>query len=99
MENRVCEKGYRNKPLTEEQKLNNTEKSHFRSRVKHIFGFMEMSMNEMYIHCIGIKRATATIRLMNLTYNMFRKIQQINKIQKYYGIANQYGSIVLCYKV
>jgi hypothetical protein len=34
-----------------------------------------MSMNEMYIQCIGIKRATATIGLMNLTYNMFRKIQ------------------------
>jgi hypothetical protein len=28
-----------------------------------------MSMNEMYIQCIGIKRATATIGLMNLTYN------------------------------
>jgi IS5 family transposase len=75
MENRVCEKGYRNKPLTEEQKSNNTEKSRFRSRVEHIFGFMEMSMNEMYIQCTGIKRATATIGLMNLTYNMFRKIQ------------------------
>ena len=75
MENRVCEKGYRNKPLTEEQKANNREKSRFRGRVEHIFGFMEMSMNEMYINCIGIKRAEATIGLMNLTYNMFRKIQ------------------------
>jgi hypothetical protein len=61
--------------LTEEQKLNNTEKSRFRSRVEHLLGFMEMSMNEMYIHGIGIKRATATIGLMNLTYNMFCKIQ------------------------
>jgi hypothetical protein len=32
-------------------------------------------MNGMYIECIGIKRATAIIGLMNLTYNMFRKIQ------------------------
>jgi len=75
MENRVCEKGYRNRPLTEEQKTNNREKSRFRSRVEHIFGFMEMSMNSMYIQCIGIKRATAIIGLMNLTYNMFRKLQ------------------------
>jgi IS5 family transposase len=75
MENRVCEKGYRNRPLTEEQKANNTEKSRIRSRVEHIFGFMEMSMNGMYINCIGIKRATAIIGLMNLTYNMFRKTQ------------------------
>jgi IS5 family transposase len=75
MINRVCEKGYRNKPLTEEQKANNTEKSRFRSRVEHIFGFMEMSMNGMYINSIGIRRAAAIIGLMNLTYNMFRKIQ------------------------
>jgi hypothetical protein len=27
MENRVCEKGYRNHPLTDEQKANNIEKS------------------------------------------------------------------------
>ena len=33
MENRVCEKGYKNRPLTEEQKSNNTEKSRIRSRV------------------------------------------------------------------
>jgi IS5 family transposase len=75
MENRVCEKGYKNRPLTEEQKANNAEKSRFRSRVEHIFGFMETSMNGMYIQCIGINRATATIGLMNLTYNMFRKLQ------------------------
>ncbi|MDR1878212.1 MAG: transposase, partial [Bacteroidales bacterium] len=75
MINRVCEKGYRNKPLTDEQKANNREKSHIRSRIEHIFGFMKMSMNEMYINSIGIKRATAIIGLMNLTYNMFRKIQ------------------------
>jgi IS5 family transposase len=75
MENRVCEKGYRNRPLTEEQKANNTEKSRFRSRVEHIFGFMEMSMNGMYIQCIGIRRAAGIIGLANLTYNMFRKIQ------------------------
>jgi hypothetical protein len=75
MENHVCETGYRNRPLTEEQKRKNREKSRFRSRAEHVPGFMEMSMNEMYIHWIGLKRATAVIGLMNLTYNMFREIQ------------------------
>ena len=75
MNNRVCEKGVRNRPLTDEQKARNREKSKVRSRVEHIFGFMEMSMNGMYINSIGIKRAAAIIGLMNLTYNMFRKIQ------------------------
>lgn len=75
MVNRVCEKGYRNKPLTEEQKANNTDKSRVRSRVEHIFGFMENSMEGMYLHNIGIKRITTIVGLMNLTYNMFRKMQ------------------------
>jgi len=75
MIDKIHEKGYRNKPLTDEQKLNNKEKSKTRVRVEHIFAFMEMSMNTMYINCIGIKRATVTIALNNLTYNMFRKIQ------------------------
>jgi hypothetical protein len=70
-----CENGARNHPLTEAQKDSNREKSRVRSRVEHIFGFMEMSMHEMYIQCIGIKRATAITGLMNLTYNMYRKIQ------------------------
>jgi IS5 family transposase len=77
MENQVCEKATRNHPLTDEQKASNREKSRIRSRVEHIFGFMEMNMNGMYIQCIGIKRATAIIGLMNLTYNMYRKIQLV----------------------
>ena len=64
--------------LSEEQITNNREKSRIRSRVEHIFGFMEMSMNGMYINNIGIKRVTAVVGLMNLTYNMFRKIQLVS---------------------
>lgn len=78
MKNMVHEKGVRANPLTEEQKLSNKEKSRTRARVEHIFGFMEMSMNSMYLYCIGFKRTNATIGLMNLTYNMFRKIQLQN---------------------
>ena len=77
MVNKVCGKGAGHHPLTEEQQANNREKSRVRVRVEHIFGFMENSMNGMYIQTIGIKRATAVIGLMNLTYNMFRKIQLI----------------------
>ena len=43
--NKINEKGYRNKPLTEEplteeQKANNKEKSRTRARVEHLFGFV-----------------------------------------------------------
>lgn len=81
MKNRVHEKGYKNKPLTDSQKASNKEKSSIRVRVEHIFGFMENSMNGMYIHSIGIIRATGIIGLMNLTYNMHRAIQ-LNAIRK-----------------
>lgn len=73
--NKIHEKGYRNNPLTEDQKASNTEKSRIRVRVEHIFGFMENSMGSMFFRKIGIQRAKTSIGLMNLTYNMFRKIQ------------------------
>ena len=75
MINQIHEKGYRNNPLTEEQKENNKVKSKTRARVEHIFGFIENSMNGSFIRTIGMKRATAVVGLMNLTYNIFRAIQ------------------------
>ena len=71
----IHEKGYKNKPLTESQKARNKEKSKTRVRVEHVFGFMENSMGGMFFRKVGKKRAETTIGLMNLTYNMFRKIQ------------------------
>lgn len=76
----IIEKGYRNHPLTDNQKASNKEKSKVRVRVEHIFGFIENSMNGSTIKTIGIKRAKALIGLMNLTYNLFRKVQITNPI-------------------
>lgn len=77
MDNHVHEKGYRNKPLTEEQKASNNEKSKTRARVEHVFGFMEQSMNGLVVKSVGIVRATGIIGLMNLTYNLFRYEQVV----------------------
>ena len=77
MNNKVHEKGYRNKPLTDEQKANNKQKSKIRVRVEHVFGFMEQSMNGLVVKSVGIKRATGIIGLINLTYNLFRYEQVI----------------------
>ena len=49
VKNKVHEKGYRNKPLTNEQKARNKEKSKTHARVEHVFGFMDQSMNGLYI--------------------------------------------------
>ena len=77
MTNKVNEKGYRNKSLTDEQKVNNKEKSKTRSRVEHVFGFMEQSMNGLIVRSVGITRATGIIGLINLTYNLFRYEQVV----------------------
>ena len=75
IEDQICEKGARNRPLTDTQRASNKEKSRVRARVEHVFGFMENSMGTMFNRKIGLKRAKTTIGLMNLTYNMFRKLQ------------------------
>jgi transposase, IS5 family len=75
MIDKTCKKGYKNNPLTEQDHAINKEKSRIRSRVEHIFGFMEGSMNGMNLYAIGQKRIEGLVGLMNLTYNMFRKIQ------------------------
>jgi len=83
MKNQVHEKGYRNKPLTEEQKASNHEKSKTRARVEHVFGFMEQSMNGLIVQSVGMVRATGIIGLMNLTYNLFRyeQVVRLNILQ------------------
>jgi len=75
--NKVNEKGYRNKPLTEDQKSRNREKSRTRARVEHVFGFMEQSMNGLSLKSVGIVRASGIIGLINLTYNLFRYEQVV----------------------
>ena len=70
--NEVCEKGYRDTPLTDEQKENNRRKSKVRCRIEHVFGFMTMSMRGITVRSIGIERAAFNIGLTNLVYNLCR---------------------------
>jgi IS5 family transposase len=80
LKNKVHEKGYRGKPLTDKQKIKNNIKSKIRVRVEHVFGFMEQSMKGLAIKSVGIVRATGIIGLINLTYNLFRfeQVQRLN---------------------
>lgn len=68
----IHEKGFRNVPLTDEQKASNREKSKVRVRVEHVFGHMTNAMGGMTIRCIGIVRARCVIALKNLAYNLSR---------------------------
>lgn len=75
IQNYLHEKGYRNQPLTEQQKESNTKKSRVRVRVEHIFGFQVHQMRANWIRTIGRKRAERGIGLGNLIYNFFRYVQ------------------------
>ena len=68
----INKEGYRNKPLTEEEKKENKKKSKVRSSIERVFGFMEQSMQGLRIRSVGILRATGIIGLINITYNICR---------------------------
>lgn len=68
----ICEKGYRNHPLTIEQKQKNREKSKIRCRIEHVFGYMTGSMRGITFRGIGKTRADFNIGLTSLVYNMCR---------------------------
>jgi IS5 family transposase len=65
-------KGYRNKPLTKTQMKKNRKLSKVRSRVEHVFAYMERSMGSLWLRCVGQKRAHARIILKVTLYNMMR---------------------------
>lgn len=72
IENQIHEKGYRNRPLSQEQKAENKRKSKIRARIEHVFGYMTGTMHGITVRSIGITRARFNIGLTNLIYNLCR---------------------------
>jgi IS5 family transposase len=68
----IHERAYRNRPLNDEQKETNRQKSKIRARIEHVFGYMSQSMKGFYLRSIGKKRNAAAIGFINLIYNMAR---------------------------
>lgn len=68
----IQRKGYRNRPLTGWEKRGNRTRAQIRSRVEHVFGIMRQRAGDTMMRCIGITRASRTIGLRNLAYNMSR---------------------------
>lgn len=71
-DSQIHERGYRNHPLSEEQKCSNRSKSKIRAKVEHVFGTWVMQMGGKLVRSIGIVRAKAQLGLKNLTYNLLR---------------------------
>lgn len=73
IKDQIHDRAYRNRPLTEEQKISNREKSRLRVRIEHIFGHMTQAMRDgLKMRSVGLRRTTAGIGLLNLVYNMAR---------------------------
>ena len=68
----IHERAYRNRPLTDEQKASNRQKSKIRARIEHVFGYMSQSMKGFYLRYIGRRRNAGAIGLINLIYNLAR---------------------------
>ena len=73
----IHEKGYRNHPLTAEQRLANRERSRHRVRGEHIFGAQWHTGGKMLLRCIGLARVKVKIGLRNLAYNMTRYVMLV----------------------
>jgi len=68
----INERAYRNRPLSEEQKTANRERSKTRARVEHVFGDFVTSMGGKVLRSIGLARAQTQLGLKNLVYNLKR---------------------------
>jgi IS5 family transposase len=76
----IHERAYRNRPLSDEQKESNRQKSKVRARIEHVFGYMTQSMKGFYLRYIGRRRNGAAIGFINLIYNLAR-YEQIVRLQ------------------
>lgn len=72
-------RAFRNKLLTETDKVINRHIAKVRCRVEHVFGFIEMSMKGSICRAIGKAQAKINVTLTNLLYNIcrFEQIKQL----------------------
>ena len=70
-----CEKAYRNVPLTDGQKANNHVKSSVRSRIEHVFGFVENTLHGARSRYVGLARNNARHWMLVFCYNLNRLVQ------------------------
>jgi len=73
-ESEIHERSYRNRPLSQEQKKKNREKSKIRAKVEHVFGAWVTDMGGKLVRSIGKIRVGAVIGLRNLAYNIKRYV-------------------------
>lgn len=82
--NRVLERAYRNKPLTDAQKQRNRANSGTRSIVERVFGILKLHYGMGKARYLGIARNKARLGLMCLAYNIKRRVAITRSLQAEY---------------
>jgi IS5 family transposase len=75
----ITKKGYKNKKLTTQDIKRNHLLSKTRCRIEHVFGFIKQTAGAITVRCRSLKRATTSIIIKNLVYNIFRTTQIQNR--------------------
>ncbi len=87
IENRVLERAYRNKPLTEKQKAHNKPCSPIRRIVERTFGILKLHCGMAQARYLGLARNARRFGLMCMIYNIKRGVslqREINDLQGSY---------------
>jgi IS5 family transposase len=83
--NRVLERAYRNKPLTDKQKYTNRMNSGVRSIVERVFGVLKLHYGMRKACYSGLSRNKARFGLMSLAYNIKRGLSIQNSFKAIAG--------------
>lgn len=80
--NGIISKGYRNKPLTKEQKAENKIISSIRYVVERTFGILELRCNMGKARYNGLARTTVSLGLMSIMHNLKRGLAIANELSE-----------------
>ncbi len=72
---KICMKGTRGHPLTDEQKARNRGLSKIRCLIEHVFGWLEQTAGGLVCRTVGMARAKANSAITCLVYNLARYSQ------------------------
>ena len=75
VENQIHERAYRNKPLSQEQKQNNTLRSQVRNRVESVFGILKLHYRAGKARHLGLKQLTTSMGFALMAYNLKRAVK------------------------
>ena len=87
--NKILHRAYRNKPLTQQQKQDNKQRSSIRYIVERAFGLLKQHHGLGKARHLGLERDNTRAQLIAMSHNLktgmniFKKIQQLKDLRDY----------------